>query len=495
MPANQEKHRLLHLSTEKKNKRLSLNPDLKTYFMSQKFALLVRVIFIALDLMMINTVFLISKWYWLGTELLTNDANYISLWVVMNITWLICAAVNSLYDGKYTHRFESFVRKSTHTFFLFLVAMLTYLYFSREIEVSRIFVSTFLVCLPACILINRLLYLFTWLHFRNKETLIKRIMIIGYNDIAKRLATHFEKNDTHMKLIGFCEEYSNVSELSRYPIVSTPGNALMMSKELNITEIYSTILPEQDHRIYDLMQKADQACIRFKLVPDFGLFVNKPMHVNYMSGMPILTSRTEPLDDLANRIKKRIFDICFSALAIIFVLSWLVPLLGLLIWLESRGPIFFVQKRSGLNNKPFNCIKFRSMKMNSLSNIMQARKDDDRFTSIGKFIRKTNLDEFPQFWNVLMGNMSIVGPRPHMLKHTEDYSALISRYMIRQFLKPGITGWAQVNGHRGETRRIEDMQARVDHDIWYMENWTMYLDVKIMGLTIYNIFKGERNAF
>jgi lipopolysaccharide/colanic/teichoic acid biosynthesis glycosyltransferase len=179
----------------------------------------------------------------------------------------------------------------------------------------------------------------------------------------------------------------------------------------------------------------------------------------------------------------------------IFVLSWLVPLIALAIWLDSKGPVFFKQVRSGLNNKPFVCYKFRSMKINSESHTVQAIRNDKRFTLVGRFLRKTNLDEFPQFYNVLKGEMSIVGPRPHMLKHTEDYSAIINKYMVRQFIKPGITGWAQVNGHRGETQKLEDMEARVDHDIWYMENWSLLLDVKIVALTAFNIFRGDKNAF
>jgi len=449
----------------------------------------------ALDIVMLNTIFFVVKWYLLETRLLSVEGEYMALWIAINIAWLICSAIHNLYEATSTSKFEIFLRKSAHTYFLFLVLSLMFLYFNRQVEISRLFVVTFLVCFPTCILMNRLIYLFTWLHFRNKENLIKRIMIIGYNDIGKQLANHFEMNNTHMKLIGFCEEYSKVHELSRYPILSTPSNAVLMSKQMQVTEIYSTILPEQDNRIYDLMQKADQACIRFKLVPDFSLFVNKPMHINYLSGLPVLSARPEPLEDLVNRIKKRLFDICVALFAIIFILSWLVPIIALAIWLESKGPIFFVQKRSGLNNITFNCIKFRSMKVNSLSNLAQAKRNDDRLTKVGRFIRKTNIDEFPQFLNVLKGNMSIVGPRPHMLKHTEDYSASVNRYMVRQFLKPGITGWAQVNGHRGETLRLEDMQARVDHDLWYMENWTSYLDMKIIALTVYNIFKGEKNAF
>jgi putative colanic acid biosynthesis UDP-glucose lipid carrier transferase len=196
-----------------------------------------------------------------------------------------------------------------------------------------------------------------------------------------------------------------------------------------------------------------------------------------------------------NRIKKRIFDIVFSAGMIVFVLSWLVPLIAVCIWLENRGPIFFVQKRSGINNKPFWCIKFRSMRDNKDAHKLQATRRDKRVTRVGQFIRKTSLDEFPQFFNVLKGDMSIVGPRPHMIKHTEDYSAVISHYMVRQMIKPGITGWAQIHGFRGEIHSTENMQSRVDHDLWYIENWNMLLDLRVIILTGYNLIKGEKNAY
>ena len=157
--------------------------------------------------------------------------------------------------------------------------------------------------------------------------------------------------------------------------------------------------------------------------------------------------------------------------------------------------MFFKQLRSGRDNKPFWCYKFRSMKVNSNSDTIQATKLDARITKIGAFLRKTSLDEFPQFFNVLKGDMSIVGPRPHMLKHTEKYSAIINQFMVRQFLKPGVTGWAQVNGYRGETKNIEQMEKRVEYDIWYMERWSSMLDIRIIFMTIINIFRGEEQAF
>lgn len=188
-------------------------------------------------------------------------------------------------------------------------------------------------------------------------------------------------------------------------------------------------------------------------------------------------------------------DVVISSFVVIFILSWLVPLVGLLIYLESPGPIFFSQWRTGKNNKSFKLIKFRSMKINKDADTLQAKKNDRRVTRVGRFLRKTSLDELPQFINVLKGEMSVIGPRPHMLKHTEDYSKIVDQYMIRQFVKPGISGWAQVNGFRGEIHGHEQIVGRVECDIWYAENWSLWLDVRIMFLTIFSVLKGQKNAY
>jgi len=213
------------------------------------------------------------------------------------------------------------------------------------------------------------------------------------------------------------------------------------------------------------------------------------------ASLPIIRSHEDSLSNIENRLKKRIVDIIISGLVIVFILSWMVPLIGLLIKIQSPGPIFFKQPRSGRNNETFNCLKFRSMVVNSESNKAQASKDDKRITPIGRFLRKTNLDEFPQFINVFKGQMTIVGPRPHMLSHTEHYSKLIQHYMLRHFVKPGITGWAQVNGYRGETRESDLMAKRVEYDLEYISNWTVMLDFKIIFMTAWNMLRGEKNAY
>jgi putative colanic acid biosynthesis UDP-glucose lipid carrier transferase len=243
------------------------------------------------------------------------------------------------------------------------------------------------------------------------------------------------------------------------------------------------------------MQQADKDLIRFRLVPDFKYFIDRAVHVEYLNDLPVLTVRREPLEEEINRVIKRLFDIFVSVFVTIFILSWLFPLLALLIKMESRGPVLFVQLRSGKNNRPFRCYKFRSMGANKEANAIQATKDDKRVTRVGRILRKTSLDEFPQFLNVLKGDMSIVGPRPHMLKHTKEFSTLADDYMIRQFLKPGITGWAQVNGYRGEIKELAHIKKRVEHDLWYLENWSLWLDIRIMFLTAYNAVRGEENAY
>ncbi len=463
--------------------------------MSKNFSQLLRLSFAFLDFLALNAVFLITKYIY--HPIIPDFAlkGYFYFFIFINGMWLLSSLIYSVYQGHNTSSFEIFFKRTTKVFFLFLFATLTYLYFMREIGMSRLFMFTFFVAFPVSILLNRLIYLTAYLYFRKRDYLVKRVLIIGHNNLARKLANHLESKGMNMEIVGFCEEEYKVEELSNYPILCTPVSAVQISAEYHINEIYSTILPEQDKRIYNLMEEADRASIRFKLVPDLSFFVKRPMYVNYLGDMPILSPRSEPLDDIGNRIKKRSFDLVVSSMVIILILSWLVPIISLLIWLESKGPIFFVQKRSGVNNKTFKCFKFRSMKVNAGADLKQAVRNDDRLTRVGKFLRKTSLDEFPQFFNVFRGNMSIVGPRPHMLQHTQDYSRLNDQYVIRHFMKPGITGWAQIHGHRGEITSEADIKNRIEHDLWYMENWNQWLDFKIIIITAYNMLRGQENAF
>ena len=463
--------------------------------MNNRFLRLLQLSLIILDFFTINVVYVTAEIVFRKQSLITPDVQYVYLVFVINISWMICAFLLNIYHEKNIVSFEQYTKVSVKAFVYFTLSIILCLFFFRFIAISRVFTLLLLSSLSISLLINRFAYLVIYHYFRKREWLVNKVVIIGYNTLSKKLVDYLTADGINKEIVGYCEEYQNVNELSRYPILSNIDDALNVCKKYGATEIYSTIAPEHNPNLYQLIQHADENCIRFKIVPDLEFFYKRQMHIDYLKEIPVISLRREPLEDLGNRIKKRLFDIVVSGLVVVFVLSWLIPLISLLIWIESRGPIFFRQQRTGKDNKVFTCLKFRSMRMNSRSHLDQATKNDRRITRLGRILRKTSLDEFPQFINVLKGDMSIVGPRPHMVKHTDEYSRLIGQYMVRQFLKPGITGWAQVNGFRGETRTVFQMQQRVEHDLWYMEHWSILLDLKIMAMTVMNVFKGEKNAF
>lgn len=411
------------------------------------------------------------------------------------MAWLLLAFFLRTYSANILFNFEDFTKRTIQVFLIWIIIILIYLYFSREFAVSRFFIVTSSSAFGIGLLVNKFIYLGIFRYFKNSEFLVKKILILGYNDTAKKLASHFEQDALNTEIIGFVEDEENIQELSHYPVVANIGDTLRIAKELNVQEIFSTITPEQNNYIYDLMYQSEKECIRFRIVPNLSVFITREVHIEYYGELPILSLRKEPLDDVGNRIKKRALDIFVSLFVTIFFLSWLMPLIGILILLESGKPVFFKQLRTGKNKKSFYCWKFRSMKSNNDADLKQASQNDNRITPLGRFLRKTSLDEFPQFLNVLRGEMSLVGPRPHMLKHTSDYSKVVNDYMVRQFIKPGITGWAQINGYRGEISNPEQIRMRVNKDLWYLENWTLWLDIRILFLTIYYIFKGDSKAY
>ncbi len=447
-----------------------------------------------LDFIMITAVFFVARFFFRQQSLIGDEVEYAYFGFFICFAWLAVILIVNIYNKKFVASFEVFTKVTMRAYSYFLLIVIIYLFFFRMIELSRIFLTVVLSCIPFVLLLNRFIYLGIF-QYLNKQDFLTKVVVIGYNNLSKKLVSYLEEDTIKKEIVGFCEEYENVTELSNYPILSNISNTIDVCKQHGVTEIYSTIAPEHNESIYQLIQTADQNCIRFKIIPDLGFFIKRKVHIDYLKEIPVIMMRNEPLEDLGNQIKKRAFDIVVSLLVIIFILSWLIPIVGLLIWLESKGPIFFAQPRTGKDNKVFPCLKFRSMRVNDNAHQLQATKNDKRITRIGSFLRKTSLDEFPQFLNVLKGQMSIVGPRPHMLKHTDEYSQLIGQYMVRQFLQPGITGWAQVNGLRGETETVDKMQQRVEHDLWYMEQWSLILDLKIIFMTVMNSVRGEKNAF
>jgi putative colanic acid biosynthesis UDP-glucose lipid carrier transferase len=460
--------------------------------MYNRYVNLFRFFFAFMDLFALNSVHLVLSF--LMARVRGQEFHYILLFLITNMVWLASAYINAVYINDSHFNFEHFSKQSLKAFLLFSTTVLLFIFLSH-ISYSRMFVILNFVGFGLTILITRILFLLTAFYMKKFERFNKKIIILGYNDLSKRLVDHFLLHTQNLSIEGYFENSKEVEELSIFPILGGRDECLPYAIDHKITEIYSVLSPEKHSDVYDLAQTAEANMIRFKFVPDFRLFVNRNIHVDFVEDIPILSLRSEPLEDFAARIKKRLFDIVFSFLVVVLILSWLFPILAILIKLNSRGPIFFVQQRSGKDNKPFRCYKFRSLGINKDADLKQVTRDDPRFTKFGKFLRRTNLDEFPQFVNVLFGNMSIVGPRPHMLIHTKDYSRILNEYMIRHYVKPGVTGWAQVNGFRGEIKKEEQLRKRIEHDIWYMENWSISLDIRVIFLTVYNMFIGDKNAY
>ncbi len=292
------------------------------------------------------------------------------------------------------------------------------------------------------------------------------------------------------KLRGY---YGDLEEMPHDGSIDDFFSKLGTPEELKLGEELYLCVPRRDReKILNAIKMCDQHFIKFYYVPmaEENLYL-EPINLD---GQEIFTAYSSPLENPLHRLVKRIFDIVVSVLCLL-VTALLYPFIYFIIKCQSPGPIFFKQLRTGLNGREFNCYKFRSMHVNSDADRVQATKDDPRKYPFGNFMRKTNIDELPQFWNVLRGDMSIVGPRPHMLAHTEQYSKLIDKYMVRHFVKPGVTGWAQVTGFRGETSELWQMEGRVERDIWYIQHWSIWLDLRIIWMTAKTIFHHDKNAY
>ena len=318
----------------------------------------------------------------------------------------------------------------------------------------------------------------------------RNVVIVGYSPESIRLKELFEsRSDYGYRFLGyFSNKKKNVDILGNIEFLKS------FAVENVVNEIYCTLDETSNDQLADLVDFANENKISIKFIPGKNEIFSKNLKINYYEMFPVLSMQKTILHDPTIKIFKRSFDIVFSLFIIVFLLSWVVPLLAFLIKAESKGPVFFKQGRPGLDEKEFFCYKFRSMKINGTTE-KEASKNDPRVTKIGKLMRKTSMDELPQFLNVLYGEMSVVGPRPHLWSQNKSYGNKIKKYMVRHYVKPGITGLAQVKGFRGEIESDDDMINRIKLDVFYIDNWSLILDFKIIIQTVLNIIKGDKKAY
>jgi len=425
----------------------------------------------------------------LAAPFFTDKFVFLNYVIFVSLAWIILSLKINFYDVfRFTHvqKILSLIAKQGVIFFLIVFAFFGF-YNKITKDPWRI-----VIYILWCILIISVVKLSIFFLLKKYRTHLKgnirRVVIYGLNNKTEQLRKFFNENPEY----GYeLQKTFNLKGEKKEDVEETFQHIL----KNNIDEIYVSIGETSNDNLLKIIDFADNNLKILKFLPDNKEVYSKKLDFTYYGYLPILSMRKIPMDEAFNKFIKRSFDIVLSLLVIIFILSWLTPLLGIIIKLESKGPVFFKQRRNGLDYKEFYCYKFRSMKPNPDAHLYQATKEDERITKVGKIIRKTSMDELPQFINVLKGDMSVVGPRPHMVSHTHMYAERIDKFMVRHFIKPGITGLAQVSGFRGEIETDNDIINRVKYDIFYLENWSLFLDLKVVFKTVYNAVRGEEKAY
>jgi putative colanic acid biosysnthesis UDP-glucose lipid carrier transferase len=403
--------------------------------------------------------------------------------------WLILSFFLSPYKFSRVARFAKIVRVHFSFILIHFLAVISTLFILDLQRISILALSTTFTTSLLLLFVWRVFYFYINKTFINKNFNFKNVIIIGYGDIALEMRKFFRLHPEHgYRFLGYfhpeagSRDVRSLAELDEF--CRTNG----------VHEIYCCLPHLDNTRVKQMVDYGLNNLIKVKLITDYRGFFQRGITIERYDNIPVFNVAAIPLDDRRNQAMKRAFDLLFSGMVTILVLSWLIPLIALAIKLDSRGPIFFKQKRSGKGNKPFNCLKFRTMIVHG-QEFVQATRNDSRITRVGKFLRKTSLDEFPQFINVLKGQMSIIGPRPHPIKLNEQFSSRIEKFMARQYVKPGITGLAQAKGFRGETNTEFDMRSRVKLDRFYIENWSFVLDLKIIIATVISLLRGTPQAY
>ncbi|NND62125.1 MAG: exopolysaccharide biosynthesis polyprenyl glycosylphosphotransferase [Flavobacteriaceae bacterium] len=410
----------------------------------------------------------------------------LNYFIFISIAWVLVSIRSNFYAiYRFTHvtKILSLVGKQGVVFMLIVYAFFG---FYNELEEKPITIFYYVISAMSLIALIKFGIFFLLKKYRRLlGGNIRRVVIIGLNQKTDQLRSFFFNRPE------FGYQLKQIFDLNEYSM----DDCLDYIDENNIDEIYSSVAELDNDNLVKLIDFADNNLKILKFLPDNKEIYTKKLDFSYYGVLPIVSLRKIPIDEPFNKFIKRSFDVVLSLLVIIGILSWLTPLLAVIIKLESRGPVFFKQKRNGLDYEEFFCYKFRSMRPNPMAHLHQVKKGDERITKVGRIIRKTSIDELPQFINVLKGEMSVVGPRPHMVSHTHMYAERIDKFMVRHFIKPGITGLAQVSGYRGEVESENDIINRVKYDIFYLENWSLFMDIKIVFQTIYNALRGEEKAY
>ncbi len=405
----------------------------------------------------------------------------------ISITWVVISFRNNFYVIYPNTKVTYILKLSVRQFLFYFLVVYAFIGFFKQPNISRLNLGIFFVSVCAVVFFVKIIGYFSLIEYRRRSKYnLTKYIVVGDNRKVDQAIKIFKNNHQY----GFQLAKQFVPNSKDFKM----DNCFAYVQENNINEIFCSINQLDDNQIKEFVNFADNHLVKLKFIPDNKQIFTKFLKLEYYEYFPILSLRESPLDNTFNRLYKRLFDTIFALLVFIFLLAWLMPLIGLLIKLDSKGPIYFRQNRPGFNEEGFGCYKFRTMRMNNETE-KSATRNDPRITRFGAFLRRTSIDELPQFVNVLLGQMSVVGPRPHLWRQNQEYNSTVQKYMLRHYVKPGITGLAQAKGYRGEIETEEDIINRTRYDFFYIENWSMLLDLKIVIQTIVNVIKGEDKAY
>ena len=450
-----------------------------------------------LDIIIILIAYLVAKKFNYNIDLQYFSYPFFFLSIVL---WFVMSIFSKIYFEKRSNKFaEEMVQMIYHSI-LFIVSLSSVLFF---LNLNHKFPSKFVLVFANILTFLAILSKYAIrkkIHaYLNKGIFYDQVLLVGSTKAAEEFIDAVKKYYYYgYKCIGYIDELDQLKKECAY--LGNLNDLHTILRTTEIDEVFIALPTGENEKIQNCIAICDGLNIKVRILPNLSEFTSSSIYINNIGLLPVVNVGDLPLDKRENRLLKRIFDIVFSLLFFILLGSFIFPILAIIIKLSSKGPIFFKQERWGLNNKRITCYKFRSMykessEIDEEGNFQQAFKDDPRITLIGKILRKTNMDELPQFWNVLIGNMSVVGPRPHPTQLNIQSMELVDNYMLRHMVIPGITGLAQVNGCRGETRTTEDMQKRVNFDLYYIQRWNFWLDLQIIIQTVINIFRGDQNAY
>ena len=446
------------------------------------YSYLIRPLLLMIDLVIIN----LASYVFLSAEL--TNVNFI---IYINLAWIIISYSVGYYN---VYRYTSQIKLISLLIRHLLVFFLAYFAYLGIFKTSLVIDQQeyFLIFMTLSTLTVKFLSFFALRIYRRIGRNFRKVVVIGSDQASKKITQFFNtQNALGYRLMGFFSDKESKSK----DYLGKINQSFDYMIENSIDEVYCSTSSLKVEIIKEITTFAKEHQINIKFIPDAKNLYGKNLALEYYKTIPVLKVKSLPFDFIETRITKRIFDIFFSLMVCMLILSWLIPLLLIIIKLESKGPLFFRQKRGGLNGSEFTCFKFRSMEINDKSDDLQVSVNDPRITKVGSFIRKTSIDELPQFINVLIGDMSVVGPRPHMNKQSLQFEKEVNNYFRRNSVKPGVTGLAQVSGYRGEIKKKSDIENRVRLDIFYIENWSFFLDVKIILNTVTNLLKGEEKAY